>query len=78
MLELIDKNRTRINVARDSVLTVGPTGVPWWSHSSIGVDLINLIKGSFGCNLQASDSVQNRVDLELQSDSEATVRLNSS
>ena len=35
-------------------------------------------KGSFGCNLEASDSVQNRVDLELQSDSEATVRLNSS
>jgi hypothetical protein len=32
----------------------------------------------FGCNLEASDSVQNGVDLELQSDSEATVRLNSS
>ena len=30
-----------------------------------------LAKGSFGCNLEeASDSVQNRVDLELQSDSE--------
>ena len=35
-------------------------------------------KGVFGCNLEASDSVQNGVDLELQSDSKATVRLNSS
>jgi len=33
-------------------------------------------KGTFGCNLEALDLVQNRVDLELQSDSEATVRLN--
>jgi hypothetical protein len=40
--------------------------------------LTSIRKGSFGCNLEASDSVQNRVDLELQSDSEATVRLNSS
>jgi hypothetical protein len=27
------------------------------------------IKGVFGCNLEASDSVRNEVDLELQSDS---------
>ena len=42
--------------------------------------LLNNIKpkGSFGCDLEALDLVQNRVDLELQSDSEATVRLNSS
>ena len=30
-------------------------------------------KGSFGCNLGALNSVQNRVDLELQSNSKATV-----
>jgi len=35
-------------------------------------------KGLFGCDLEALDLVQNRVDLELQSDSEATVWLNSS
>ena len=42
------------------------------------VVLYVIVKGAFGCNLEASDSVQNGVDLELQSDSEATVRLNSS
>ena len=51
-------------------------------HGRVQSEAFRLIwsstKGLFGCDLEALDSVQNRVNLELQSNSEATVRLNSS
>ena len=59
-------------------MRVHATGTCTLQGDLLFTEILNKAKGSFGCNLEALDSVQNRVDLELRSDSEATVRLNSS
>jgi len=69
-------NRVEINIANNAKLCANTQYILAIIYTTRPKNMSLIYKGTFGCNLEASDSVQNRVDLELQSDSEANVRLN--